>query len=201
MVILPKEFPELKDSIYAGFSLRVQALLTDLIIYLPIWIGIFFLNKVERTYLIYTSLFSYTFFVFYYVILVYRFEGTPGKRLAKIKIKKKNGKRIGIKEVILREIVNFFLAGFLSFGYVITYIKLPDANYSYEHFKSLKPNWYPYADWLHSIWLWSEIIVILLNKRKRALHDYIAGTVVIKDKYEKLAEQFTGADGESPLHS
>ena len=133
MAILPKEFPGLKDSIYAGFSLRVKALLIDLIIYLPIWIGIFFLNKVERTYLIYTSIFSYTFFVFYYVMLVYRYEGTPGKRISKIKIKKKNGKKIGIKEVILREIVSFFLAGFLSFGYVITAIKLPDANYSYEN--------------------------------------------------------------------
>ena len=201
MAILPKEFPGLKDSIYAGFSLRVKALLIDLIIYLPIWIGIFFLNKVERTYLIYTSIFSYTFFVFYYVMLVYRYEGTPGKRISKIKIKKKNGKKIGIKEVILREIVSFFLAGFLSFGYVITAIKLPDANYSYENFESLKPDWYPYADWLHSIWIWSEIIVILLNKRNRALHDYIAGTVVIKDKYENIAEQFTGADGVPPQHS
>ena len=194
MDILPKEFPELKESIYAGFFLRAKAFLADAVIYLPIWIVIFSLNKVEKNYVIYTSLFSYLFFIFYNVILVYHYEGTPGKRLAKIKIKKKNGKRIGVKEAIFREIVRFFLAGFLTVGYVITALKLPDGNYSYQGFESLKPSWYKYADWLNQIWIWSEIIVILLNKRKRALHDFIAGTVVIKDNFEKFAEQTSGTD-------
>jgi uncharacterized RDD family membrane protein YckC len=31
------------------------------------------------------------------------------------------------------------------------------------------------------IYDWSEIIVLLTNKKRRAIHDYIAGTVVIHD--------------------
>ena len=191
MDILPKEFPELKESIYAGFFLRAKALFTDFVIYVPIWTIILILNKVEKNYIIYTSLFAYLFFIFYYVILVYKYEGSPGKRIAKIKIKKKNGKRIGIKEAVLREAVNFFLAGFLTVGYVMTAIKMPDGGYDSQIFESLKPSWYPYANWLHNIWIWSEIIIILLNKRKRALHDFIAGTVVIQDKFEEFADQWS----------
>ena len=31
-----------------------------------------------------------------------------------------------------------------------------------------------------NVWVWSEFITILFNKRKKALHDYLAGTVVIR---------------------
>ena len=187
--ILPKEFPELSESIYAGFTLRTKALLTDFIIFLPIAILNFILTKVDKNYLIYSSILTYTFFIFYYIFLVYKYEGTPGKRLCKIKVRKKNGKRIGLKEAILRESVGLFLAGFLRYSYVLTALKLSNGDFSYQDFESLRPNWYPFLDWIYDIWLWSEIIIILLNKRKRALHDFIAGTVVIKDKYQKLAEQ------------
>ena len=35
-------------------------------------------------------------------------------------------------------------------------------------------------DWASQVWLWSELVVLLLNKKRRALHDFIAGTVVVK---------------------
>ena len=58
----------------------------------------------------------------------------------------------------------------------------------------LAPIWYKPMYWANNIWIWSEFIVLLLNKRKRALHDYVAGTVVIQKKYETVAEQFYGVD-------
>ncbi|WP_233080719.1 hypothetical protein [Rheinheimera soli] len=30
------------------------------------------------------------------------------------------------------------------------------------------------------IWIWSEFLVMLTNKKRRALHDFMAGTVVIR---------------------
>jgi uncharacterized RDD family membrane protein YckC len=30
-----------------------------------------------------------------------------------------------------------------------------------------------------NIWIWSEMLVLLCNKRRRALHDMIAGTIVV----------------------
>jgi uncharacterized RDD family membrane protein YckC len=35
-------------------------------------------------------------------------------------------------------------------------------------------------DWVSQAWMWSELVVLLLNKKRRALHDFVAGTVVIK---------------------
>jgi uncharacterized RDD family membrane protein YckC len=31
------------------------------------------------------------------------------------------------------------------------------------------------------IWIWGEFITMLFNKRRRAVHDYMAGTVVVRN--------------------
>ena len=42
------------------------------------------------------------------------------------------------------------------------------------------PSWYSFATITMNIWIWSEFIVMLTNKRKRAIHDFIAGALVIR---------------------
>jgi len=37
--------------------------------------------------------------------------------------------------------------------------------------------------WVEQPWFLLEAIVLVVNKRKRAIHDLIAGTVVVKAKY------------------
>jgi hypothetical protein len=37
-----------------------------------------------------------------------------------------------------------------------------------------------YAYW---VWLASEVVSVLFNKRRRALHDFVAGTVVVKEAH------------------
>ena len=36
---------------------------------------------------------------------------------------------------------------------------------------------------MQQIWIWSEFVVLLFNRRKRAIHDFIAGTVVILKEF------------------
>ena len=45
------------------------------------------------------------------------------------------------------------------------------------------PSWHYHIQLFQTVWVWSEFIVLLCNKRKRALHDYIAGTVVVNKEY------------------
>jgi hypothetical protein len=52
-----------------------------------------------------------------------------------------------------------------------------------EHFTPLLPVWYGAVNIASEIWFWSDFIVLIFNKRKRALHDLIAGTVVIRKEY------------------
>ncbi len=48
---------------------------------------------------------------------------------------------------------------------------------------SLSPIFFLIYTWVSNIWIYSEFIVLLTNKRKRAIHDYIAGTIIVKAKY------------------
>jgi len=41
------------------------------------------------------------------------------------------------------------------------------------------PSWYRTLNILQNIWIWSEFVVLLTNAKRRAIHDYLAGTVVI----------------------
>jgi len=41
------------------------------------------------------------------------------------------------------------------------------------------PSWLKPLQLIQNIWVWSEFIVLLTNRKRRAIHDFIAGTVVI----------------------
>lgn len=65
----------------------------------------------------------------------------------------------------------------------------------FEYILPLLPAWYVLVDTVNQLWVWSEFIVLLFNKRKRAIHDFIAGTVVIKQEYrEQVAAPDSVAD-------
>ena len=49
----------------------------------------------------------------------------------------------------------------------------------------LSPVLFSIYSWLSNIWVYSEFIVLLTNKRKRALHDFIANTVIIRTKHHQ----------------
>jgi hypothetical protein len=42
------------------------------------------------------------------------------------------------------------------------------------------PAWYQPVQIAGSVWLYSEFLVLLTNKKRRALHYFMAGTVVIR---------------------
>jgi len=123
--------------------------------------------------------------------------------VAKVKVVKTDGNPIGYKEALLR----FAVDGILGIVMIIAqHIALFDI--SVEEFAALTwsdramrmyelyPSWYKSVEIASPVWTWSEFFVLLLNKRKRALHDFIAGTVVIKKKFEYIAKQIAPADAQ-----
>ena len=52
-----------------------------------------------------------------------------------------------------------------------------------EYLSQFAPRWIFLVAILMQLWTWSELIVMLTNRQRRALHDFIAGTVVIKKEY------------------
>lgn len=44
----------------------------------------------------------------------------------------------------------------------------------------LQPAWVTCVEYATVVWLLSELVVLLFNEKRRALHDFIAGTVVVR---------------------
>jgi uncharacterized RDD family membrane protein YckC len=117
---------------------------------------------------------------------VRRFGGTPGKLIVGIRIRKLDGEPIGYREAILRYVPDLVFWLLSSIALLFPLLKMTDAEYSSLKFMQrakriteLAPSWYKPLQWVQSIWFWGELIVLLTNRKRRALHDFIAGTVVV----------------------
>jgi uncharacterized RDD family membrane protein YckC len=194
--IIPIEIRGINDNIYSGFWLRLGANLLDILILSPILL-INYLDSYDKNIYLLTMV-PYLLFSFWYnAYLPKRYGGTPGKLIAGLKIVKIDSSPIGWKESFLRYSVDF------SFTIINNIIMIPlilladneiykNLNWldQREYLLGLENNSYNSIQILFNIWAWSELIVLLFNKRKRAMHDFIAGTVIIKSKYiEQIRSQ------------
>jgi uncharacterized RDD family membrane protein YckC len=200
----PLTITGINESLYAGFWIRFGSLLLDGLITLPLIFLILFLNGLSKNAYYYTVIPSYVFHFWYSIYLVKKYGGTPGKLIAGIKIIKIDGTDVTWREAILRQIVTFSLTIFIS---IITLIGLSKVDA--EHYESL--SWLSKQQYIQSftpifviiytilsnIWTYSELFVLLFNKRKRALHDFMANTVIVRAKYlNKIREVMTAVDAE-----
>ncbi len=105
----------------------------------------------------------------------------------KIKVvKNKDGTDIGYKESFLRFSVDILLLIPIIIGQLIALMYISSTDFpslrwldiSIETQKNI-PQWAEIAGIGQQVWFWSELVVLLFNKKKRAIHDFIAGTVVI----------------------
>jgi len=177
-------------SIYAGFWLRVGTSLLDFIYTLPVVLPIQYLNGLGQNIYFYTCIPNLLFALWYFVYLPKRYGGTPGQLSAGLAILKVDGKPINWREAIYRY---FILAVLNICGIIITISALQKADASklsgmnwwqQSHYLMLfEPLAFKIYGWAASIWMYSEFLVLLFNKKKRGLNDFIAGTVVVKKKY------------------
>jgi len=188
--LLPTKFKEIQGSIYAGFWHRIGALLLDFVIVYPYVLLLEYINGLSRLGFFYTLVPYLAFFLIYHVYLVKRYGGTPGKLIVGIKIVKKNADDADWQAAIMRYIITFSL---LIFGVIvmISALNLIDdttfLNLTFQgrnkYLSELNPVISKVQIWLTAIWVYSEFIVLLTNERKRSIHDFMAGTVVVKSKY------------------
>jgi uncharacterized RDD family membrane protein YckC len=118
--------------------------------------------------------------------LVKRYGGTPGKLIMGIGIRKVNGEPVGYREAFLRNLVDLIFSVVISTAMLFPLFHMTDVEYHSLSFTqrihreiALAPSWLKPGQWAENIWIWGELIVLLTNRKRRALHDFIAGTVVI----------------------
>ena len=174
---------------YAGFWQRFGAYWLDVICWLPVTALLLWLSEQSR--LAHAMYFAPVFLVgaWYHIYLVKRYGGTPGKLLLGLRIVKVDGTAVEYKEAFLRHVPLLMLGSLVSFAFVMASLNITDAEYfeldwQKRHLRltELTPNWYKPVLIVQNIWVWSEFLVMMTNKKRRALHDFLAGTVVISTK-------------------
>jgi len=188
---------------YAGFWKRVGAYWIDFVILSPLMYFSIWGSNQERLFRLYYLVPGLLFGIWYNAYLVKRYGGTPGKLLLKIKITKLDGTPAGYREAFLRYSVMLGLSVLISIAHLTVALNMNDElYYSMEWMNRSKymmenmPIWYSPINILLNLWIWSEFIVMLTNKKRRAIHDYIANTVVIrKEMPDKSLNQIAGKPG------
>jgi uncharacterized RDD family membrane protein YckC len=127
----------------------------------------------------------------YQIFLHAKYGQTVGKALLSIRVvRSNNGARIQWPEALRRNSVDIaFVLVWLCLVPPIVW-SLPSeafasqgwSNLFNEHLKSQLPKMLETLDNLSLAWVMSEFVTMFFNKRRRALHDYLAGTVVVHEK-------------------
>jgi uncharacterized RDD family membrane protein YckC len=178
---------------YAGFWPRLGAGLVDLVVLAPI-IALSFWSMSTRTTALLAEVPLTLFFAFYNIYFVGRWGQTIGKMALGIKVVNLDGTNAGFVRAFYRHSVD------LGFSIVTATLNIYAlASISSAEFDPLSfagrmqllgehtPRWNDLVSGLTVAWGASELIVLLLNTKRRALHDFIAGTVVIH-RGEMVAE-------------
>lgn len=186
----PLQIEGISDNLYAGFWIRLGSLLLDTIFMLPIIFLILYINGLGKNVYFYSIIPNLAFALWYNIYLPKKYGGTPGKLVAGVKIIRLDGEAIGWKEATLRYSVMLILAILSSIWMINCLLQADEATFTSlgwlqrtQYLMTLSPGFFKFYNWASNIWIYSEFIVLLTNKRKRAIHDFIAGTVIVRAKY------------------
>ncbi len=114
--------------------------------------------------------------LFYYIIMHAKFGQTVGKMATGVKIFDKSEEAdISWKQAVLRDIVPVFFFA-VSLAYLVySGVSIDEAVQSGP--EGIFLNAYVYST---IAWSLAEIVTMLFNRKRRAVHDFVAGTVVVR---------------------
>ena len=192
MNFLPLEIDGIK--VYAGFWKRFCASFIDVLIIFGVTFPLMKtldLYGSDRSLTIVLSVFRFLLVNMYIVYLHARFGGTFGKLAVGIRVTRPDGNRIGWNQAWRRSSVDIAIALLVLVSEVWamfqvdwTQVAALGSDERTTRLREVSPLWYRAIDiFYYDVWMYSELFVVLLNRRKRALHDFIGGTVVIKKQF------------------
>lgn len=100
-----------------------------------------------------------------------------------------DGAAVTTRAALLRYSVFFVLSVLSSIAIAIATWHMTDQEYfslgyieRYRKLVALAPHWYVAIQVMMHTWSGGEFITMLFNKKRRAVHDFIAGTVVVTSR-------------------
>lgn len=171
---------------YATFGQRFVALLIDAAIFVAISLLFALLLPVSKVADVSAYLLTAVAIQAYVVVGHGLFGQTLGKHLTGIRVVGIERQSITWGQAWLRSSVDVLFAIVSTLLYVSAVARIPDAEYfpvewlqRAENLAARHPSWSCWVDRIALVWFWGELVVMLTNSRRRALHDFLAGTVVI----------------------
>jgi uncharacterized RDD family membrane protein YckC len=177
---------------YAGFWIRLVGHMWDGLIFSPIGLYTLWLMRHDRLLYDIFTIASYGLFVYFNILFVKWRGGSPGKIISGLRIVTTDFKSVGWKQAWLREGVGLGINVLSTAVHLIALGKLSENEFLHLGMTESVRRQYELGGiamdvttWLSYGWTVGELIVLLTNRRRRALHDFIAGTVVIREGKER----------------
>ncbi len=113
---------------------------------------------------------------------------TIGKRAVGIRVVQLDGSRINRPISFRRSVVDLVfailsvLATFLALR-TISSVEYAALSWTEQTIRvhSVHTAFFRWVDYAAQAWVWSEVVTVLFNHRRRAIHDFIAGTCVVTE--------------------
>lgn len=171
---------------YATFWQRFAAMWIDCFVLLPFVVFQEWLESYSKLVALMLVLPTTALYGAYTIYCHGRFGQTIGKHVMGIRVVRTTGERISWREAWLRSSVDVVFAVLGVISSFVALATIGDVDYygvgwmqRSQNLYALAPSWLGWTATAGQIWIWSEVVVMLFNKRRRALHDFIAGTIVV----------------------
>lgn len=171
---------------YSGIWQRIGAALIDFVIVLPLLAMDFFFGSESRYFQLYMLVPIQMATLFLHIYMVVKFGGTPGKLLMGLRIAQLDGAAVTVKHAVLRYGVLWALGLVISILTINAALGMTDAEFlslSYLERTAAVGARVPFMTpltILMNVWIWGGVISALATHNRRALHDFVAGTVVLR---------------------
>ncbi|ANH80064.1 hypothetical protein A8C56_02860 [Niabella ginsenosidivorans] len=157
---------------YHTFWRRLAAAIIDGIILFPLT----FLYNTSNGYFYIGIIAESVLSILYFVVLQGKYGQTLGKKIMSIKIFDiTETKPIGFKKAILREFpwIIITMAALVYLFFILFVYRTDNTNTALEKYNNL-------SFYISLSWIEIELVTMFTNNKRRALHDWLAKSVVIK---------------------
>jgi uncharacterized RDD family membrane protein YckC len=165
----------------SGFGSRFFAVIIDALVLFPFALLLGKLIQWPGRIPVLGALIYGIMFPAYHIVLLGLFGQTVGKKIAGLRVELIDGGVIRWRQAFLRHAVDLCFALILIGGW-ISVLSEPRQFQNAKYYTLLKPElpFFIWGGYAWTAWIWSELIVMFLNRRRRAFHDFIAGTWVVQ---------------------
>jgi uncharacterized RDD family membrane protein YckC len=171
---------------YRTFWPRFLAAIIDGLILMPIdWLYNYVYSSQSTRIAVEWAILSHSAPWIYSVFMHGYYGQTIGKMVAKIKVVDVSESPITLRQAFLRDCVT------VGMTTAVLMLLLFEKLFGSE---DLSPSVTALSMMLGitaSLWSWAEIITMLTNKKRRAIHDFIAGTVVVRTQFLETTDVIT----------